>query len=290
MEKIDKLVVNKYGSAVITDENGLRLDTIKENGQVMADSDIAQMLVSSGAVAAGSENGTFNYIEDPLLRKRIKSGSGNPKLFNAWQNSLGDKKLIMGLVTHKDFKEASRSQKLMAFFKGENLSIPRDELLRLIQALYQNKTAAVMGFNDNDILNDAELKAARNGEFGDNDENASRIAQLSTEIAEQVILTYNTSANGVYEWFKSKDEHGEVIEQLTPDEITPNFLAKIAGDKTDVGTGGIDSKLIQAKYALDGGVEEVHIINGADSQNLKAILEGGNSGTKIIKSHNLGEI
>jgi glutamate 5-kinase len=118
-------------------------------------------------------------------------------------------------------------------------------------------------FNENDVLLTEEL------DFSDNDELAAMISVMLG--AERLIIL--TSVAGVYD--KPPTEEGAKL--LKDIKDIPEWLRKMGAGKTEMGKGGMRSKLVAAKTTTGLGIP-TYVISGTKP---RAILEIGLKNKKI---------
>jgi glutamate 5-kinase len=118
--------------------------------------------------------------------------------------------------------------------------------------------------NENDTVSVEEIK------FGDND----ILSAMFSICWGADYLFLMTSVDGVI------GEDGKVIERYPVD--TPNVRIADLG-KTSFGTGGISSKIMAAKIAVESGVN-AFIVNGRTLECVKKVLSGQKCGTQFVLS------
>lgn len=262
MKKISKkLIIVKYGTNTLVDTNsGIDYKNINKHGNIINNCKNPIIIVSSGAVGFGKTIDDFNYIKDDVVKKRVLAAVGNPHLSIEWDKAIKNKVILQGLVTHKDFVNKSS----------------RESLKNIIYNVYSNSNNAVIQINDNDFVTDEELRLARGGDFGDNDETSTLLAELCSEIFNEVKLVLNTSSDGVV-------KNGKTIDKLNKNELSNEFIKELCGNsKSDLGTGGMSNKLKFVKNLINKELNiSVHIVNGKKPEQLRGILKGKSVGTKI---------
>ena len=93
------------------------------------------------------------------------------------------------------------------------------------------------------------------------------------------LLILLSDINGLYTKDPHRFDDAELIEEVRA--ITPEILA-LAGDAgSDLGTGGMATKLSAAKIIMEAG-ENMVIANGAEPQILYDIIAGRKTGTRFI--------
>ena len=109
--------------------------------------------------------------------------------------------------------------------------------------------------NENDALSTEEMQALGRG--ADNDKNAFLLAKLFRAR----MLVYITNTNGV--WANVQDASTRIAEIQSMD-LTDLYIQEICRGKSDIGTGGMASKLLIAREAAKMGIH-THIGDGIAS-------------------------
>lgn len=254
MEK--KRIVVKIGSSSLTNPNG-EIDYDKIQDHVNAMSKLVEkghevLLVSSGAVAAGFRKLGYPSRPVTLKGKQAAAAVGQSLLVQLYAESFAkyDITTAQVLLTREDFSKKERYKNAFATFS---------ELL---------ERSILPIINENDTVSVTELT------FGDNDMLSALVSGLVH--ADQLIIL--TDINGFYDDNPQKNPNAKRIQHLT--EITDDMLNMASGAGSKVGTGGMQSKLLAARTALQAGVK-VFIGKGEGENKLIDILEGRGDGTYI---------
>jgi glutamate 5-kinase len=115
--------------------------------------------------------------------------------------------------------------------------------------------------NENDTVATAEIR------YGDNDRLAARVAQMTG--ADCLVLL--SDIDGLYTANPKIDRKAEFISRVLT--ITPEIEAMAGGVSSNVGTGGMQTKIAAAKIAVAAGCH-LCIAKGASQHPLKRIEEG----------------
>lgn len=209
------------------------------------------ILVSSGAVAAGraSLHGRSDMPPANVAGKQALAAVGQAELMRFWQRFF-DFPVAQLLLTRDDFANRRR------FLNARNT-------LRSLRAV-----GALPIINENDSVAVDELRV------GDNDTLAAHAASLTE--AELIVLA--TDIDGVYDADPRHHPQARRLEEI--DQVTDELLA-MAGDAGSlVGTGGMRSKLLAAKRAVEAGIATL-IIDGRNPHTLQALLDNDCQGTWI---------
>ncbi|GLC86883.1 glutamate 5-kinase [Lysinibacillus piscis] len=251
-----KRIVVKIGSSSLTNAKG-EIDQVRLLEHVQAIATLKQqghdvLLVSSGAVAAGFKKLGYPARPVTIKGKQAAAAVGQSLLIQSYHALFGIYDIIPAqiLLTRTDFSTKERYQNAYATF---------EELL---------ERAIVPIINENDTVSVRELT------FGDNDMLSALVSGLVH--ADQLIIL--TDINGLYTANPAKNSQAQRIDRLT--DITDEMLSFADGTGSKVGTGGMTSKLLAARAALQAGVK-VFIGTGYGADKLSKIVEGQGDGTYV---------
>jgi glutamate 5-kinase len=252
--KAAKKVVVKLGSHIVTGEgyatnldlfNWLADDVIylKERG-------VDVMIVSSGAVACGL--GRMGQTEPPtsIPEKQALAAVGQLNLMWSYKEVFGAKGLIVGqvLLTRDDLRNRRR------YLNAKNT----------INQLFEKGVVPIINENDTVVVD--EIK------FGDND----NLSALVCNLIEADCLIILSDVEGLFDKDPKANKDAKLVEVVEAvDEAVESF---VGDSKTAVGTGGMGTKLLAAKRAVDAGVDAV-IASGAQPNILRRLLEGESGGS-----------
>ncbi|KAK7794902.1 hypothetical protein R5R35_005662 [Gryllus longicercus] len=282
--KYARRLVVKLGSAVITreDEHGLALGRLASIVEQVAECQIEGrecIMVTSGAVAFGKQKLTQELLmslsmretlspkdhtrEDAgtLLEPRAAAAVGMPGLMSLYDAMFAQYgvKLAQVLVTKPDFYNEETRRNLFSTL-SELIS------LNIVPIINTNDAVSPPPQADEDLAGVGSKKVIS---IKDND---SLAAMLAAEVQADLLILMS-DVDGMYTKPPSQ-EGARLIPTYTPDlGETIKF-----GQKSRVGTGGMDSKVKAATWALDHGVCVV-ICNGMQEKAIKTILEGRKIGT-----------
>ncbi|MCM3721783.1 MULTISPECIES: glutamate 5-kinase [Solibacillus] len=249
-----KRVVIKIGSSSLTNNKG-ELDHEKFHDHVAAIATLKQaghevILVSSGAVAAGFRKLGYPSRPITLKGKQAAAAVGQSILIQAYADEFAtyNETSAQILLTRSDFNDKQRYRNAY-----ETLT----ELL---------ERSIIPIINENDTVSVAELT------FGDNDMLSALVSGLVH--ADQLIIL--TDVNGLYTANPLTNTDAIRIDRI--EKITEEMLLFATGSGSKVGTGGMQSKLAAANYAINTGVE-VFIGTGSGHTKLTEILENNGDGT-----------
>ena len=124
--------------------------------------------------------------------------------------------------------------------------------------------------NENDTISTEEFG------IGDNDTLSAVVA--ATVHADLLVLL--SDIDGLYDGDPHKNPDAKLIH--TVERIDEHILALGGGSGSELGTGGMATKLTAAVTATEAGCEMV-IANGAKLKQLYDIVDGGHVGTRFLR-------
>lgn len=245
-----KRVIVKVGSALLVDADKGRLNRAWLESLC---ADIAAMrrrgqeviLVSSGAIALGRRHLGLSAGKLKLEESQAAAAVGQIRLAHAYKELLDAHEITVAqiLLTLGDTEQRRRYL---------NARGTLNTLLSL---------GAVPVINENDTVATAEIR------YGDNDRLAARVAQMTG--ADCLVLL--SDIDGLYTANPSQDSNAEFIPRVL--QITPAIEAMAGGVGSDMGSGGMQTKIAAAKIAVGAGCH-LCISKGASQHPLKRIEEG----------------
>ena len=251
-----RLVV-KVGSSLVTNEGrGLdhaRLALWSAQIAVLTDMGKEIVLVSSGAIAEGIKRLGWKKRPKALNELQAAAAVGQMGLIEAYERSFRAHKLHTAqiLLTHADL--ADRERYLNA----------RSTLLKLLEL----KVIPII--NENDTVTTDEIKV------GDNDTLGALVANL-IEADALIILT---DQPGLYTADPRKHPDAQFVHEAVAGDPALEEMAGGAG--SNVGTGGMITKILAAKRAARSGAHTV-IVSGREPDVLARLARGEALGTQLI--------
>ncbi len=204
------------------------------------------VLVSSGAIAAGwAALSGGPRPTDPATLQAV-SAVGQHRLMRVYDDALAGYGLHVGQVLLAPLDFVHRQQYLPA----------RQTLARLLEL------GVVPVVNENDATSDDEIR------FGDND----RLAALVAHLVAADLLVLLTDTAGLLTADPRTTEEASLIEEVVDVDHRLEMMA--GGTGSEVGSGGMVSKLAAAKIAAWSGVETV-IADAARPNVLQGAMAGG---------------
>jgi glutamate 5-kinase len=248
-----KRIVVKVGSSTLTHENGkLNLANLERLSRVISDimnSGAEVILVSSGAQAAGM--GKLNLNEKPkeMRLKQAMASIGQGALMYIYEKFFGEYGYLVGqiLLNREDVEVEHR----------------RRNLLNTFNALFEYNAVPIVNENDSVAVEEIII--------GENDKLSAVVACL----VEADLLVILSDIDGLHE----SDPHINHEAKLIPLVEDIDALDVEIGDSySNLGTGGMATKLLAAKIATSCGVDTI-VARGDTPELLYDIMGGKPVGT-----------
>jgi glutamate 5-kinase len=223
-------VVVKVGSALLVDQESGRLnrtwlETLIEDLLRLRKRGQQVILVSSGAIALGRRQLGLAKGALRLEESQAAAAVGQIRLAHAYKELLeaNDVTVAQVLLTLEDTERRRRYL---------NARATLESLLAL---------GALPVINENDTVATAEIR------YGDNDRLAARVAQMSCSDC----LVLLSDVEGLFTADPNKDPKAQFIQQVR--QITPEIESMAGASASDVGSGGMTTKIMAAKIAVAAG-------------------------------------
>lgn len=254
--KEKKRVVIKVGSSTIThagtgavnigkiERLARKINDLKGEGKEV-------VLVSSGAIAAGRQVLSIRGKAKNLAEKQAFAAVGQAKLIMVYQKIFAEYGMTAAQVLLTRYTIQNEESRI-------NARNTFDELLKL---------GVVPIVNENDTVSTYEIR------FGDND----RLSALVSSLIGADLLILLSDVDGLYSDDPNRNPEAKFISRV--DAVTPKLMV-MAKDSTgsDVGTGGMATKLKAAQIACKSGADMI-IAAGEDLTILDRIFSGEEEGT-----------
>ena len=249
-------IVVKVGTSTLAHSTGrLNIRRVEQLCKVLSDIKNAGnevILVSSGAIGMGVGKLGLRCRPKDIPTKQAAAAVGQcelmytyDKLFSEYHHTVAQL-----LITGDDTKNENRHA---------NFTNTLNRLLEL---------GALPIINENDTVSTDEIV------IGDNDTLGAIVAQ--SVHADLLILL--SDIDGLYTADPHRDPNAQLLEKVT---VIDESILNLAGvSRTTQGTGGMVTKLRAAQICLSCGCDMV-IANGHNPENLYAILDGRNIGTRF---------
>lgn len=131
--------------------------------------------------------------------------------------------------------------------------------------------------NENDTISTYELEKLQ--QFGDND----TLSAIVTAMIRADLLILLSDIDGLFTDDPRRNPEARFID--TVEELTEEMMGLGKGTVTEVGTGGMATKLVSAKIATAAGADMI-IANGRDVGILHELLDGARKGTLFVAKPN----
>ena len=249
-------IVIKVGTSTLTHGTGkLNIRRVELLCKVMSDLKNAGhelVLVSSGAIAMGV--GKMNLTRKPtdIPSKQALAAIGQcelmyiyDKLFSEYHHTVAQV-----LLTGSDVEDPQRHLNF------------QNTMFKLLEM------GAFPIINENDTVATAEIAVGDNDTLG---------AIVATNIRADLLILMS-DIEGLYTADPRQDPNAKLIPLV--EEITPDILALAGGSGSELGTGGMVTKLRAAKMCMDAGCDMI-IMNGDRPNDLYRIVDGEAVGTRF---------
>ena len=245
-----RLVVVKVGSALLVDGDSGRvnrawLETLVEDLLRLRRRGQKVILVSSGAIALGRRRLGLKTGALRLEDSQAAAAVGQIRLAHAYKELLegGDVTVAQVLLTLEDSERRRRYLNARATLEA---------LLAL---------GALPVINENDTVATAEIR------YGDNDRLAARVAQMASADC----LVPLSDVDGLYSADPNLDPKARLLREVR--HISPEIEAMAGRASSQVGSGGMRTKILAARIAVAAGCH-MCIAAGAHPHPLRRIEEG----------------
>ncbi|MBN1303151.1 MAG: glutamate 5-kinase [Anaerolineales bacterium] len=213
------------------------------------------LLVTSGAMAAGSEKLGFPQLPKEIPAKQMLSAIGQPRLMALYEELFGHYSLTVAqvLLTRTDL--GSRRHYLNA----------------------RNTLAAILNQNVIPIINENDTITTEEIRVGDNDNLSALVANLVD--ADWLIML--TDQPGLFTSDPRTSPNPELVREIDSEKIPEALWAAAGWNGTGLGTGGMVTKLQAADLARRGGTTCI-IASGSEPDVLSRLVSGEKLGTHFL--------
>ncbi len=253
--KDKKRIVFKVGTSTLTHEETGALDLVKMEKFVRILTDLHNqgkeiVVVSSGAISVGRKALSLKERPQERSMKQACAAVGQIRLMTVYQ---------------KLFSEYNQNTAQILMTK---VTIANDTSRHNAQNTFRE----LLNMGVIPIVNENDTVATDEIDFGDND----YLSSIVSAIVKADLLVLLSDIDGLYTDDPNKNKDAKLIPLV--ERITDEMLEMAKGPASDVGTGGMSSKLGAAGIANDAGADMI-IINGDDMENLNKLLAGEEIGT-----------
>ena len=250
-------VVVKVGTSTLTHSTGrLNIRRVESLCRVLSDLKNAGhevILVSSGAIGMGVGKLSLSRKPEDMPTKQAAAAVGQCELMYVYDKEFSEYNHTIGqiLITNSDVENPKNHSNFI------------NTLTRLLEF------GALPIVNENDTVSTEEI------EIGDNDTLGAIVA--TSVNADLLILL--SDIDGLYDSDPHKNPDAKLLSVV--EELTDEIKNMGAGKGTELGTGGMQTKLKAAGMVMEKGIDMV-IANGQKPELLYDIVEGKEIGTKFI--------
>lgn len=211
------------------------------------------VLISSGAIGMGVGKLLLSERPTDIPTKQAAAAVGQCELMYTYDRLFAEYNHTVAqiLLTREDVETSDRKENF------------HNTVFRLLEL------QALPIINENDTVATHEIT------LGDND-------TLSAIVAANVradLLVLLSDIDGLFTADPRKDPNAKLLKEVK--ELTPEILVLAGGKGSNLGTGGMETKLRAAEIATEAGLTMV-IANGADPKVLYDIVEGKQVGTRFL--------
>ena len=250
-------IVIKVGTSTLAYPTGhVNLRRISRLCRVLSDFKNAGhevILVSSGAIGMGVGKLGLDGRPEDIQGKQAAAAVGQCELMYTYD---------------KEFSEYHHTVAQILITGGE---VEQPEHFRN----FKNTMERLLQWNVLPIVNENDTVATQEIAIGDNDTLAAIVAR---EIGAELLILLS-DIDGLYTADPRRDKTASLIPMV--EEITPAILALGGGNGTQLGTGGMATKLRAAQITTEAGADMI-IANGENPAVLYDILDGQPVGTRFI--------
>lgn len=250
-------IVIKVGTSTLAHSTGLlNIRLVEELAKILSDLKNfghEVILVSSGAIGMGVGKLSLKSRPDDIPTKQATAAVGQCELMYTYDKLFSEynHNVAQLLLTADDFKDEHRHN---------NFCNTMSRLLEL------NVLPII---NENDTISTEEIV------IGDNDTLAALVA--GTVNADVLILL--TDTDGLYTADPRRDPNAQLLRTITA--LTPEIIALAGHEGSELGTGGMKTKLHAAEIAMENGIDMV-IANGSYPKRLYDIIDGNAICTRFL--------
>ncbi len=211
------------------------------------------IVVSSGAVGMGMGKLSLGARPKELALKQAAAAVGQCELMYTYDKLFSEYNHTVAqiLLTADDINDTDRKQNFV------------NTILKLLEL------GVIPIVNENDTVAVNELV------IGDND----TLGAIVAKNIDADLLILLSDIDGLFTADPHKDKDAKLISVI--EQITPEIEALAGGAGTNVGTGGMVTKISAAKIVTDAGCDMV-IANGQDPNVLYDIIDEKNIGTRFL--------
>ena len=250
-------IVIKVGTSTLAYPTGLlNIRRVEELCRVLSDLKNAGnevVLISSGAIGMGVGKLSLGKRPTDIPTKQAAAAVGQCELMYTYDKLFGEyyHTVAQILLTGEDVENEKRRTNF------------HNTMFRLLEL------GALPIINENDTVATDEIV------IGDND----TLGAIVAKNIDADLLVLLSDIDGLYTADPRKNADAKLIPVV--ESLTPEILALAEGKGSDLGTGGMKTKLRAAQIATEEGMDMI-IANGADPMILYKIIDGEPFGTRFV--------
>lgn len=254
-------IVVKVGTSTLTYGNGnINLTRIEKLTRVLSDimnSGKEVVLVSSGAIGFGVSKLKLKEKPTEIREKQAVAAVGQCELMHIYSKLFGEYSHVVGQV-------------LLTRDVVEDEHI-RENVCNTFNTLLEHKIIPIVNENDTVAIDEIENIVR----FGDND----NLSAIVSGLVGADVLIILSDIDGFYD--SNPRENGDAKLLKVVNEVTEELEEFAGGAGSNLGTGGMITKLMAAKIAAGFGVDMI-LANGEDPNILLDIIKGDEIGTLFV--------
>lgn len=236
-----RTIVVKIGSKSLLSTSAL-IEELADDVRALIAKRRRIIVVTSGAIALGTRKLGYRTRPKEVAKLQAAAAAGQSLLMRAYEEAFKDTPVAQVLLSHADLADRTRSNNA------------REALAVLLER------GAVPILNENDSVAVEEIK------FGDNDQLSSMVVPLVD--ADALVLL--SDVEGLL------DARGKRVPFIR--DVLKEAMPLATSKKSDVGSGGMTSKLEAVRRATLAGAHSV-LASAKESHVVKRVLEGEDLGT-----------
>lgn len=256
-----KRIVVKVGTSTLTYDNGnINLTRIEKLTRVLSDlinSGKEVVLVTSGAIGVGVSKLKLKEKPQSIREKQAVAAVGQCELMHIYSKFFGEYSHVVGQV-------------LLTRDVVEDDHI-RENVCNTFETLLEKGIIPIV--NENDTVSIDEIENIV--KFGDND----NLSAIVSGLVNADLLIILSDIDGFYDSDPRSNKNAKLLKVVN--SVTPELEECAGGAGSNLGTGGMITKLAAAKTAAEAKVDMV-LANGSEPNVLLDILEGQDVGTLFI--------
>ncbi len=249
-------IVIKIGTSTLAHSTGkLNIRLVEQLCKTISDIKNAGnqvIIVSSGAIGMGTGKLSLKGKPVDMPTKQAAAAVGQCELMYTYDKLFSEYNHTVAqiLITGEDVENDVR----------------RSHFINTMAKLLELEALPII--NENDTVATSEIAV------GDND----TLAAIVSVCINADLLILLSDIDGLYSSDPRKNKDAELISEV--DEITPEIEKLAGGAGSELGTGGMATKIKAAKMCVENGVNMV-IANGSQPGNIYEILSGKSVGTRF---------